>query len=226
MAVAARRASIRSSRRRQPAAGGPPLPRAAARAANAQMITPELYARCFRLCRDAIKQVPGHGDDQVLTGAVAPWNNQAAYPGNPTGDWVIYFQDILALIGSGGLDGMTLHTYTHGSDPGLIYSQATMNPPFANRHYNFIAYQDFMQAIPPALRSLPVYITETDQDVPWLDANNGWVRAAYREINRWNQDARQSADSLAGALSLAALRPVVHPRQTGGHRRFQRCNDQ
>ena len=64
-----------------------------------------------------------------------------------------------------------------------------MNPPFQNRYFNFQAYRNFMDAVPPAMRSLPVYITETDQDVPWLDQNNGWVRAAYAEIDRWNQQA-------------------------------------
>ncbi|HAJ36310.1 MAG TPA: hypothetical protein DCL15_11510, partial [Chloroflexi bacterium] len=62
-----------------------------------EVITPELYARCYRLCRDAIHRVPGHEDDLVLVGAVAPWNTQTIYPGNPNGDWVQYFQDILTI---------------------------------------------------------------------------------------------------------------------------------
>ena len=31
-----------------------------------EVITPELYARCYRLCRDAIHRLPGHEDDLVL----------------------------------------------------------------------------------------------------------------------------------------------------------------
>ena len=62
-----------------------------------------------------------------------------------------------------------------------------MNPPFQNRHYNFLAYRDFMNAIPSAMRDLQVYITESNQDDPWLDQNNGWVQGAYGEINWWNQ---------------------------------------
>jgi hypothetical protein len=50
----------------------------------------------------------------------------------------------------------------------------------------FRTYIDFMEAIPERLHHLPVYITETDQDVAWLDANNGWVCEAYAEIDRWN----------------------------------------
>ena len=162
-----------------------------------QPITPELYAACFRLCRNAIKALPGHGDDQVIVGAVAPWNVQTRYPGNSSGDWVRYFADILALLGEGGLDGIALHTYTHGADPGLITSGATMDAPFTDRHFHFQAYRDFLDAVPVALRHLPVYVTETDQDTPWLDENNGWVQAAFAEIQRWNQQA--------GAQQIRAL---------------------
>jgi len=152
-----------------------------------QPILPTDYVRCFQLCRDAIRALPGHSDDLVVVGAVAPWNAELTYPGNPTGDWIVYFTDILNGLGANGLDGIALHTYTHGSDPALITDRSTMNPPFQNRYFNFQAYRNFMDAVPATMRSLPVFITETDQDVPWLDANNGWVRAAYSEINRWNQ---------------------------------------
>jgi len=150
-------------------------------------ITPADYVRCFQLCRSAIKALPGHADDQVIVGAVAPWNINTTYPGNPTGNWIQYFADILAGLGASGCDGIALHTYTHGSDPALVYDTSTMNSPFQAYYYNFLAYRNFMTAIPAAMRQLPVYITETDQDVPWLDANNGWVQAAYAEINWWNQ---------------------------------------
>jgi hypothetical protein len=152
-----------------------------------EVITPSMYAQCYRLCRDAMRAVPGHADDQVLVAAVAPWNVQTTYPTNPDGNWIVYFGDILRLVEPTGCDGIALHTYTHGSDPALVVSRATMNPPFQNYYFNFLAYQDFMAAIPNAMRALPVYITESNQDVPWLDQNNGWVKAAYAEINRWNQ---------------------------------------
>jgi len=174
------------------------VPGQRAAAAGFEKITPDLYANCFRQCRDAIKLVFGHGDDQVVIGAVAPWNNQTTYPGNPNGDWVQYLADILAKVGAKGLDGIALHTYTHGSDPALVTDAAKMNAPFQNRYYNFLAYRDFMSAIPAAQRELPVYITETDQDVPWLDQNTGWVQAAYAEINWWNQQpGQQQIRSLA-----------------------------
>lgn len=159
----------------------------ASAATNAEVITPELYARCYSLCRAAIHAIPGHADDQVLIGAVAPWNNQTIYAGNPNGDWVQYFVDILRLVGADSCDGIALHTYTHGSDPNLISDERRMDPPFQQRRYHFRTYQDFMRAIPSNMRHLPVYITETDQDDPWLDSNNGWVQRAYSEINAWNQ---------------------------------------
>ncbi len=165
-------------------------PRAAAEATDQfEVITPERYVRCYRLCRQAIQALAGHTDDQVLTGAVAPWNNQTSYPANPNGDWVKYFQDILAALGPNGCDGFSLHTYTHGTQPDLIDSNQTMNPPFQNRHYQFKAYQDFLAAVPATMRRLPAYITETDEDDPWADVNSGWVLRAYERINDWNQGA-------------------------------------
>ncbi len=54
-----------------------------------------------------------------------------------------------------------------------------------------------MDAIPDDMRHLPVYITETDQgDEPWRDDNSGWVKAAYGEIDDWNQNNSQKIRSL------------------------------
>ena len=165
--------------------------------AGGEAITPEMYAHCYRLCRDAIHGVPGHADDQVLVGAVAPWNNQTTYAGNPSGDWVHYLRDILLLLGPDGCDGVTLHTYTHQADPNLIHSDVKMGPPFQNYHYEFRAYRDFMAAFPASMRHLPVYITETDQDVAWHDQNHGWIQRAYGEIDAWNrQPGNQQIRSL------------------------------
>lgn len=152
-----------------------------------EVITPELYARCYRLCRDAIHRLSGHENDLVLLGAVAPWNTQTIYPGNPNGDWVQYFQDILTVLGPEGCDGFTLHAYTHGANPSLIASQAKMTPPFQNRHQHFRTYIDFMQAVPAAMRHLPAFLTETGQAQPWVNQNSGWVQALYGEIDAWNR---------------------------------------
>ena len=161
-----------------------------------EQITPNRYARCYRKVRDAIHALPGHEHDQVLVGAVAPWNAMTRYSGNRYGDWIKYFQDILNRIGANQCDGITLHTYTHGPEPDKIDSGEKMSPPFQRRHYNFRAYQDFMYAIPKSMRHLPVYITETDQDVPWRNEDTGWVQRAYGEIDHWNQNHEQQIRAL------------------------------
>jgi len=152
---------------------------------NGQPITPQLYAECFKKCRAEIRRRSGHEQDRVIVGPVAPWNIQTAYPGNESGDWIRYFTDILRLL-RGQCDGIGLHTYTHGTKPELVFSDEKMGPPYQNRYYHFRAYRDLMNAIPAAMRDLPVYITETDQDDPWADVNSGWVRNAYKEIHDWN----------------------------------------
>lgn len=153
-----------------------------------QPITPQLYAQCYKKCWDQIHKLPGHENDQVAIGSVAPWNNTTAYPGNEIGDWVRYFLDILNEIRKLNcpVDAITLHTYTHGRDPNLVFSEQKMDAPFNNYRYHFRCYRDFMNVIPQSLRNVPVYITETDEDDEWEDANRGWVQNAYREINDWN----------------------------------------
>jgi hypothetical protein len=155
---------------------------------SGQVITPQLYASCFRKCREEIHRRPGHTDDQVIIGAVGPWNTQTKYPGNQGGDWVRYFADILDLLGN-EIDGIALHTYTHGQEPHFVFDNAKMGPPFQDYYWHFRAYRDFMAAVPEALRKRPVYITEANQYVAWQNANTGWVRNAYQEINDWNQDS-------------------------------------
>lgn len=153
-----------------------------------QMITPQMYADCYKRCYTQIHRRPGHGPDQVVVGAVAPWNASAQYEGNDRGDWIKYLADTLAPL-RGKCDGITLHVYTHGPEPARITSFDRMNAPFKDRYYEFRTYRQFMEAIPPSLRGLPVYITETDQNDPWARRNTGWVQAACAEVDKWNQDA-------------------------------------
>ncbi|MBN1583152.1 MAG: N-acetylmuramoyl-L-alanine amidase, partial [Anaerolineae bacterium] len=153
-----------------------------------QPITPDLYAECYKKVWDQIHNLPGHADDQLVVAPIAPWNNSTAYRSNENGDWVQYFVDVLNEIQKQGVtvDAIALHTYTHGADPGLITSEEKMERPFQDRRYQFRAYRDFLEAIPPDLHAVPVYITETEQGDPWLDANTGWVQDAYEEIDVWN----------------------------------------
>lgn len=177
---------------------GPGWPTPVSPDKRGEEITPARYASCYRQCRAAIKAVAGHAGDQVLVSAPAPWNILLTYPANPSGDWVKYFGDTLGAIGAGNLDGITLHTYTHGAAPALITSDERMGDArFKHLRYHFRAYQDFMAAVPQAMRGLPVYITESNQgDQAWDNANTGWVRAAYAEIDAWNRANPQKIRSL------------------------------
>ena len=150
-------------------------------------ITPQRYAECYGKCRDAIRRVPGRGADQVLVAAVAPWNTDTRYAGNEWGDWITYFRDVLEILGPDGCDGFAIHASTHESDPRRISSSATMDAPFQGRHMEFRTYRDFLLAVPISMRSLPAYITQAHQGIPWRDANAGWIQAAYDEVDAWNQ---------------------------------------
>jgi len=159
---------------------------------NGQPILPSDYASCFLKCRAAIQAKAGFANANLIPGATGPYNSETNYPANPTGNWTKYFQDILALL-QGQCDGIAMHTYSRGQQPGDVTNPDKFPPPYQNNYRGFLAYQNFMSAIPAAMRTLPVYITETQpliNDAPnWLDMNTGWVRAAFSEINRWNSIA-------------------------------------
>lgn len=152
-----------------------------------EVITPDVYSECFKLCRDAVRKLPDGEKEQLIVGAVAPWNTQTIYGSNANGDWVRYFADILETLGPDDCDGFALHTYTHGCDPALITSDELLGPPFQTHHLQFRAYRDFLDAVPTDMRHLPAYITESDQSEPWDEFRSGWIRAAYAEIDEWNR---------------------------------------
>jgi hypothetical protein len=183
-----------------------------------ERIIPRLYADCYRQVRQAIHAVPGHENDQVLVGPIAPWNGQLSYEADPRGqypanqvkeiaegypyngfygDYIVYLKDILLAIGPQNVDGIAIHAYTHGYDPNLVFSDAKMiDAPFENYYYHFRTYQDQMNVIPPEFRTLPVYLTETNggrepDGTTWSDANSGWVKNVYREIDTWNKGGNQ-----------------------------------
>jgi len=155
---------------------------------NNQPIQVSDYITVFTCARNAIKKLPGHSNDMVIPGAIGTWC--ASNPNACVGDWLQYFVQLLTGL-NGQLDGIAIHTYTHGSDPNLVFSNATMNPPYQDRYYHFRAYRNYMNSIPSNLRHLPVYITETDQVDPWADTNSGWVQNVYTEINNWNAAGNQ-----------------------------------
>ena len=169
---------------------------------DGQPILPADYADAYRCCRAEIHRVGGRQNDQVLVAGPALWNATTVYPGNPKGDWVKYFADILARIPTDECDGFAIHTYTHYHDPSRIKIDAPHpSPGYHHLRDEFRSYRDLMEAIPARFRSLPVYITETDpteRNRGWGDGHNlGWVRAAYEEIAAWNSSpARQPIQAL------------------------------
>jgi len=161
----------------------------AAERPQGQPILPADYVDCFLKCRAAIQGKPGLANANVVPGAVGPFNIETNYPANPTGDWIKYFRDIMTPL-QGQCDGVAVHTYSRGQNPGDIVNQEKFPPPYQNNYRGFLAYQNFVNAIPASMKKLPVYLTETQpliNDVPnWLNQNTGWVTAAFAEINRWN----------------------------------------
>lgn len=155
-----------------------------------EAITPERYGLCFAKCFAAIKNVPGHQDDWVVPAAPGPWNNQTAYPANPSGDWVTYFRDLLneCLKRNAKPDALALHTYSNHDvpmDANLVESEERAGAPFQANHWQFRAYRDFLGVVPAALRIAPVFITES-QHLPWENRDVGWIQRAFSEINAWN----------------------------------------
>jgi Peptidase family M23 len=146
---------------------------------NGVYIYPADYARCFRMCRDAIKAV--NVNIQVLTAAIAPYNADS-------GDCMAYYREMMGQIAlGGGCDGMALHAYTRSADPADITSLAVMaDAPLTGQYSGFLTYQDQLDCIPAVLHGLPAYISEFDEYDPWVDANTGVVQAAYQEIDRYN----------------------------------------
>ena len=153
-----------------------------------QRISPDEYIQCYRLARIAIKRVSP--DAIVMPAPIAPWTVAVGL------GWIEYFQYVLSQVEA---DAISIHAYTRGADPNAITSDAKMDPPFQQYHSGFRCYRDFLAAIPSQHRSLPVHITEFDENEPWTDANTGVVQAAYREIHNWNQ---QSATQKIHSLSL------------------------
>ncbi len=167
-----------------------------------QPITVARYVSCYNKCYTAIKNVkPAAKLIPVPSGTWAP-----PYPGQGIEGFLDYWVNILNSIGSSKIDGLAIHVYTHGCDPALITDPVKMGPPYEAIYYHFQVYRNYMAAIPGTMTTKPVLITECDQNIEcadyanprhtWYNVNNGWVRAAYAEINAWNQANSQKIRSL------------------------------
>jgi len=170
-------------------------------------ITPARYADAFNQARQRIKQV--QPDAIVVPGAIDPYNTTPwRLAGGRRYRPLQYFQEMLDAIDD--LDGLSLHTYTHWMDKGLITARTLFNDPFLPPHtpkehyYDFQAYRPFAEAIPEKWRDRPIYLTESNHwlaldhrpltpeeggKVGWFDADKAWVQTAYEEIDRWNSAA-------------------------------------
>ena len=162
-----------------------------------QPITPERYARAFRKARAAIRAVPGHENDRVVMQGVGVWAVTAEMNNM---NWVQYYEAVLNSLGAGEVDGIAVHTYARDTDPNNVRKDFIHLDD--HRQWGFRAYRDFLNATPHWARSLPVYITETDQNVAWADTNSGWVRNAYAEIHDWNFGAGSETRQKVQALAL------------------------
>ena len=150
-------------------------------------IAPAEYAYCYGVARATIRELPGHQDDLVLTGAVAPWNDDAKDASNTSGDWVQYFRALAEHIPPGQCDGFALHTATRGPDPDRIRKAVQLPFPFGSCHADFHCVHDFIAAIPPQHQPLPVFITEASQLQPWHNAQDGWIVEASALVLRHNR---------------------------------------
>jgi|GEM_PF-1426658 len=142
---------------------------------NGVEITPALYAQCFKKCRDNIRSRPGHQNDWVIPGAIAPLGADAV-------QWFTSMLSEIAALGSAP-DGFAIHCYSWGWDASYIFSDEKNAD---GTYKRFRQYRDYMNAIPAGMRNLPAFITETDPATTWWHQNIGWVCNAYQEINNWN----------------------------------------
>ena len=152
---------------------------------DGKRITMDQFVDCYLRVHKAVKAVKPSAI--LVPQPPASWNVNGKYQGNESGDWIQQLTDMLNRIGAGNVDAIALHVYAMEHNRDTILSQAKMDPPFNHRSKTFQTYREFMEAIPPAFRNLPVYITESNPD-GWQDTNNGWIQEAYAELDRWNQD--------------------------------------
>jgi hypothetical protein len=163
-------------------------------------ITVARYADAYNRVWSAVKAVaPAARLAPAPSGTYGPPHPGAGIPG-----YVDYWAQVLNTIPAARIDALIAHTYTHGCDPGLITSTRKFDDdPYRAYYFNFFAYRDYMAVVPASLASRPVLITETDQNVEcasggfaWENANRGWVRSAYAEINNWNLTHTQKIRAL------------------------------
>lgn len=141
--------------------------------ASATPITPQDYAECFKLVRNAIKRV--QPDAWVIPSGLNPFksSNSAQQKERLStnslkrDDALIWFKDFLSKMADSDIDGFDFHLY----DNQTTYS-----------------YQEFLQEIPDSLRTKPVFLTEVSSSDPWSNESVSDIPKIYEKINNWNQN--------------------------------------
>ena len=181
-------------------------------------VSPQDYARCFRKVYNAIKAArPGH---QVLSQPPAPFagpfgtSTINGYPAdaNPL-NWVQYLnQSLMAIAGTGPLDGIALHVTSRGYAYTNIHDTYKANAAGQRLFFSFYVYKDWVDyGIPKSLYHLPVYVTECNGYDFWKGghAENpsahylpGWMQEVYAELNRYNHHAVAAGKPIFRCLNM------------------------
>lgn len=144
----------------------------------AEVITPRKYVGCYRLCRRAIRSVPGHENDLVLVAGLAPWTNHATYAANPEGDWVDYFDHVIGLLSEQECDGIALHLYTPPRKAGEAVPDARIvGTPYSDLR----DYARMLGMLPAHMQSLPFYVTECGPLEGWESQPTGWLERFFEQ---------------------------------------------
>ena len=144
-----------------------------------QVITLANYVKCYLLCYSAIKSVAPQV--KIAPQGIAPWNNSVP----DAQDWIEQLPKMLSMIGD-SIEWICLHAYTKGYGHEKFYNNPAMDPPYQNHKFGWEALWQYMNAIQPAWRHLPVLISEVNGDEPWSADQNGWIQKMYNVINDWN----------------------------------------
>lgn len=161
--------------------------------APTEILTPEraldLYQRVAAGVRADIRLAPG---------ALDPYNVVAQEFGQP-GDPKTWFDAMHNSVDR--IDAIVLHAKTQTNDPAECSSNEKFSDaPLTGRYLHLRTYLDQLSWVKPALRKLPVFITEVNPQrivegtaaMPgWKAGNAAWVEAAVGEFDRYNLTGAQ-----------------------------------
>lgn len=159
-----------------------------------EKISPSRYADCFQQTYNAVHAVAPNV--KLVLSPAATWAGSFTYPPFDTFDFICYTTTLYTLIPHNMIGGMAFHPKTHIHDPAEITNNTLHDQPVfgcghnESVHWYFRVYQDEMAKIPTDLVDRAIFLTELNPHEPsyggWTNNNNGYVRAAYNEVNSWN----------------------------------------